>query len=328
MKRGIKMLFKGFGIIVLIICVISIGSVMLAKHKEENYYKYTKVSGNLEKKYTAMGSEEVSYKEFDTKDEVMKKIALWYPKNMETGNKKYPIVVFANGTGSTSKTYKSFLSHLASWGFIAVGNEDPNTHTGKSMNDTISFLIKENKNKNSMFYQKFDVENIGIGGHSQGGPSVFNMAGKQSNKDRIKAVYAASPTSSYHTNIFKDGWEYDLSLIDAPTFMTAGTGSFDSGTALSKNIQSDEKAGIMQGITPLWSLEENLEDLPNNIDKAFARKKEVDHGDSYLQFDGYMTAWFRYYLMNDTEAGKVFYGESPELLKNDLYQDVKVLRHQ
>ena len=77
---------------------------MLAKHKEENYYKYTKVSGNLEKKYTAMGSEEVSYKEFDTKDEVMKKIAVWYPKNMETGNKKYPVVVFANGTERKKKT--------------------------------------------------------------------------------------------------------------------------------------------------------------------------------------------------------------------------------
>lgn len=37
-----------------------------------------------------------------------------------------------------------------------------------------------------------------------------------------------------------------------------------------------------------------------------ARKKNVDHGDSYKQFDGYMTAWFVYHLQGDTEAGKAF----------------------
>lgn len=50
---------------------------------------------------------------------------------------------------------------------------------------------------------------------------------------------------------------------------------------------------------------------------------DVDHGDSHLQFDGYMTAWFRYYLMSDEEAEKAFYGETPELSTNENYQDFK-----
>ena len=47
-----------------------------------------------------------------------------------------------------------------------------------------------------------------------------------------------------------------------------------------------------------------------------------DLGDSYKQFDGYMTAWFVYHLQGDTEAGKAF-AIGGELSANSLYQDVK-----
>ncbi len=75
-------------------------------------------------------------------------------------------------------------------------------------------------------------------------------------------------------------------------------------------------------------LEENFALLPDSIDKAYVRKTGVDHGDSHLQFDGYMTAWFRYYLMGDEEAGNVFYGEDAELISNQNYQDVRIQERQ
>ena len=41
--------------------------------------------------------------------------------------------------------------------------------------------------------------------------------------------------------------------------------------------------------------------------------------------DGYMTAWFRYTLMNDEEAGQAFSGDVPEILTNlDNWQDVQI----
>ena len=40
--------------------------------------------------------------------------------------------------------------------------------------------------------------------------------------------------------------------------------------------------------------------------------------------DGYMTAWFMYRLKDDTEVGKVFFGENAEILSNENLQDVKV----
>lgn len=321
MKKVMKIILIIFAVIILLI----VGGIAilfkLAGEKTKNYYKYTETAGELEAKYTAMGNLSVSSYEHDTGDDVMKKIVIYYPKELK---EKCPVVIWANGTGSKSNTYTSFFKHLASWGFIVVGNDDENTRTGESLNKCIDYLIQENGNADSIFYNKIDLDDIGIGGHSQGGPAVFNMATNQSHADMVKTVYAVSATSSYHTKTFKDGWEYDVSKINVPVFLTAGTGTFDAGTALSADTESDEKAGIMQGICPLWSLEENFNLLPDNIDKVYVRKTGVDHGDSYLQFDAYMTAWFRYYLMGDEEAGKALYGDDPEISSNPKYQDVNI----
>lgn len=312
------------GIILLVIIVLIAALFLIGAYKNERYYKYAVTEGSIEKKYSALGSYDVSHTEFDAKTAEYGKYALWYPSKPEGEDSMYPVVIWANGTGSTSSTYKAFLTHLASWGFIAVGNDDQNTRTGASLEETIQFLIAENENKDSIFYGKIDLDNIGIGGHSQGGPAVFNMVTDQEHGSMVKALYAVSATSSYHTENYKDGWEYDIAKVNIPTFLTAGTGSFDAGTAESKDQISDEKSGVMQGICPLWSLNENYDLLPETIVKVMARKKNVDHGNSHLQFDGYMTAWFMWQLQGDTEAAKAFIGDSPELLNNSLYQDQRI----
>lgn len=322
MKKVIKIIL----IILLILVLLIIGGILVMfgvmNNRNENYYKYATPAGEIEKNYTALGEHEVSYKEYDANDEIIGKYAVWYPDDLKSSDNKYPVVIFANGTGSTSSTYKAFLEHLSSWGFIAIGNDDKNTRTGASLEKTIEFLIQENENKDSIFYHKIDLDNIGIGGHSQGGPAVFNMVANQEHGYMIKALYAASATSSYHTRVMGDQWEYDISKVSIPVFLTAGTGNWDAGNATSKDQVVDDKNGVAQGIAPLWSLQENYNMLPATTDKVIARKKNVDHGDSYIQFDGYMTAWFMYYLQNNNEAGKAFSVDG-ELSTNNLYQDVQ-----
>lgn len=39
--------------------------------------------------------------------------------------------------------------------------------------------------------------------------------------------------------------------------------------------------------------------------------------------DGYVTAWFMYWLQGDESAGEAFFGENAELMKNEWYQDQK-----
>lgn len=318
-----KKLLKIIGIILLIIVIAFILLIIVAVIKENNYYKYTTTEGELEKKYSALGDYDVSYKEYDASDSVALKYAVYYPSELEEKSNKYSVVVWANGTGSTSSTYTSFFKHLSSWGFIVVGNDDENTRTGESLEETIKFLIEENNNKDSIFYQKIDLDNIGLGGHSQGGPAIFNMVTKQEHGSMIKVIYTASATSSYHTGVMQDNWEYDISKVNIPTFMIAGTGLWDAGSCNSKEEIPTDENGLAQGICPLWSLQENYNLLPNEVDKVIARKKDVDHGETYKQVDGYMTAWFRYYLQNDNEAGKAFIGADAEIKNNSLYQDVK-----
>ena len=319
-----KVIITGLKIVLIVLILIVLAAaafIILAGKREAQYYKYTETAGEIEGKYAALGDKKVSYQEFAADDEIVGKYAVWYPSELEDGG-KYPVVIFANGTGSTSATYKPFMEHLSSWGFIAVGNDDQNTRTGASLEKTIQFLMRENETEGGVFYHKIDLDNIGIGGHSQGGPAVFNMVGVQEHGYMVKAVYAASATSSYHTEVMADQWEYDISKVNVPVFLTAGTGSWDAGTATSKEQASDDASGIAQGICPLWSLQENYDLLPETADKVIARKKNVDHGDSYKQFDGYMTAWFMYQLEGDQEAGKAF-AVGGELEGNSLYQDAK-----
>lgn len=314
-------------VIISVVLVVLSAFSFLAKQKRNMYYKYSNPVGVIEQTYTPMGSSEVLEKVFPSDNKKIGQFIIRYPSELEKDDKNAPVVLWANGTGGKSELYNSFLTHLSSWGFITVVTDDENSRTGESLNAAIDLLMKENENPDSILYQKVNVNKIGIGGHSQGGVAVFNMATIQPHANLIKTVYAVSATSSFYTNVFQDGWQYDISKLKVPTFLTAGTGAFDAGTATSADQKPDEEAGILQGITPLWSLEENFNSL-TNIDKVYVRKKNVDHGDTYLQFDAYMTAWFRYYLMNDEEAGKAFFGENSELSQNANYQDFKSYLHE
>lgn len=322
MKRVVKLLLKIFLIVIALIVLAVFAFLKIAEHREANYYNYTQTAGAIETEYAALGGMNVSYLEFNAINDVIGKYAVWYPSELVDKEEKYPVVIFANGTGSTSATYKSFMEHLSSWGFIAIGNDDKNTRTGASLESTLQFMMQVNEDKSSIFYHKIDLDNIGIGGHSQGGVAVFNMVTNQEHGFMVKALYAASATSSYHTSSMADQWEYDVTKITIPTFLTAGTGHWDAGTATTKEQANDEEDGVVQGICPLWSLQENYASLPDTIDKVMARKKDTDHGDSYKQFDGYMIAWFMYYLQGDQEAGRAF-TKGGELSNNSLYQDVQ-----
>jgi hypothetical protein len=46
--------------------------------------------------------------------------------------------------------------------------------------------------------------------------------------------------------------------------------------------------------------------------------------DMQYSADGYVTAWFMYWLKGDTEAGTAFFGENAEITANENWQDVTV----
>ena len=54
------------------------------------------------------------------------------------------------------------------------------------------------------------------------------------------------------------------------------------------------------------------------------RRIGAEHGQMLYSADGYVTAWFMWQLQDNEEASKVFTGDNPEIMQNELYQDQKI----
>lgn len=283
-----------------------------------DYYQQTPVCGTIEAEYTAMGDYEVSYAEYPALDVLIKQYKVWYPSALEEGSQEWPIVVMANGTGVPASRYEPIFQHLASWGFVVIGNEQQASWQGDGSEGALELLIRLNEDPESAFYQKLDLECVGAAGHSQGAIGAINGVTSQPNGWRYKALYTAStPSSRYAMTL---NWNYDVSKIQIPYFMAAGTGLLDAGEeGLPEVVEDTQEISI----SPLWSQEENYSLIPNTTPKLRARRTGADHAEMLPWGDGYMTAWFMYWLQGDQEAGKAFFGECAEILSNPCWQDLE-----
>ena len=111
---------------------------------KDGYYNDVQTSAPLEQKYTEKGNYEVSYYEQDANNKQWKKFEIWYPAELETTENTYPLVVMVNGTGVAASKYKPIFDHLASWGFIVVGNEDESAGNGASASASLDYMLTLN----------------------------------------------------------------------------------------------------------------------------------------------------------------------------------------
>lgn len=301
-----KRVLKAIAIIFLVFVLLIIGLLVLISlipATPNNYTKTTKTGGDIEAKYIQMGKYKIKSSKSEA-SELLKYNYSYYPEELEISDKKYPIVIVLNGTGILAPKYKALFKHLASWGFIVIGNEDPSTGFGKSADETIDYIISENDNKDSIFYGKIDLDNIGITGHSQGGAGVFTAISVMEHKDVYKTAVSLSPTHEEMALAF--GWGYDLEKINIPILMIAGTqGEFET-----------------QAVIPIEKMIDMYDKIPSS--KVMLRRIGAEHGQMLYSADGYVTAWFMWKLQGDEEAANAFIGESPEILRNELYQDQKI----
>ncbi|KAF6583009.1 alpha/beta hydrolase [Paenibacillus sp. EKM211P] len=273
-----------------------------------NYTETVKTGGELEAKYIAMGEHEVSYFESAAMMS-FKKYEIFFPADISEMNRSLPVVVFVNGTGITGSKYQALQKHLASWGFITIATEEEYAWNGFSAEMSVRYLelLNEYKDKinggDNVFYKKIDLDHIGITGHSQGGIGVINAITDQKHSDIYKAAVMLSSAKTVMSEALQ--WTSDPTLIKAPTMIIGSTGNTD------------------EQIAPLESLQKLYNDIPNNVTKVMARRNDADHGQMLYYADGYVTAWFMYYLNGDTEAGNAFFGVNAEILSNANLQDIK-----
>ena len=274
----------------------------LIQYQHDHYYELAQPELPLERKYTPLGAYNVGYAEYDVQDEALQKIEIWYPEGLSEDN--YPVVIMVNGTGVPASQYQSVFRHLASWGFIVVGSEDPSSGFGIGTEKTLQFLLALNEDMADPFCGKIDIDLIGLCGHSQGGAGVFSALTLTEHGDIYKTAVALSPTYEEMAHLL--GWPYRLEDIKIPTLMLAGTkGEFET-----------------ELVIPIDKMIAMYEKTP--APKVMARHTGSEHGDMLYDVDAYMTAWFMWQLQGDTEAAKVFHGEAPELLTNPQYQDQRI----
>ena len=96
-----------------------------------------------------------------------------YPSKLSS---TYPLITWGNGSGQFPKNYAQVLAHLASWDFIVIDNFNGSTYNGQSILESVKYMIFENYNSKSIFYNKIDLNNIAAVGHSQGASGVMNAA--------------------------------------------------------------------------------------------------------------------------------------------------------
>ncbi len=309
---------KMFGIIGKVILVIIIIAVLLIAFLlirgaieaqkpvvDADYQEKAETGGTIEAKYLADGAYETAYAEFES-EAPMEKVEIWYPKELETSDRHYPVIVYCNGSGVKGSKITALMEHYASWGFIVLNSEDASTWSGESPDKMLSFLLEQNADQSSLFYGHVDTENIGITGHSQGGVGVFNAITVQSNSGLYKAAVPVSPTAQDLAEALN--WPYDLTKVSIPVLMLAGDGEADANTVI-----------------PLEKMHRMYEQL--DVSKVMARKHGIDHDLTDSDMDGYVIAGFMWQLQGDQDAAAAFTGESPEILSNPLYQDQKIDLH-
>ena len=304
MKKMLKVIgIIIFCIVVLLVILLVCLSKMTAITKD--YNKKIETGGDVEAKYLGDGAYEVSYYE-EAAAQVFEKYEIYYPKELETEDKVYPVIVVCNGTGWKASKSKPIYERYASWGFLVIATEETHSWNAFGAEMCVVHLQELNENpiindKDNVFYQKIDFEHVGVVGHSQGGVGVINAITNTEHKNTYKTAVALSPTNKELAEAME--WPYNATLINVPVMLISGEGGGDDWVVTG------------EGLTAIY------DDITAN--KVMLRRKNTDHGKTQYAEDGYVTAWFMWQLQGDEEAAKAFVGENPELLHNELYQDQK-----
>lgn len=271
------------------------------------YGRGSRNRGALEMEYAADGPEKAEEKIFktgNTDPKGVQNIHVWYPASMEEG-KKYPLLIISNGMEFSCTSFIAILQHLASWGFIAAGNDALNSGSGETAAKTLEKMLSENEKQGSLFHDRIDLDHIGGIGYFQGGAGAIRQATISKNKDHYSALYLASPmTLPFIEKAKAAAWSYDPSQITVPVFIASGGDGIENGILAPK----EDMEGIYQAAKG---------------PAVIGRMKGEDHLRVMTRADAYMTAWFRMILSGDKKAASIF-GKDGEFMKNAGWTDKSI----
>ena len=233
---------------------------------------------------------------------------LFVPKSLKAfgPGRRLPVLVWGNGACANSPwEHKNFLSEIASHGYLVVATgvmpEGDDAYQGpmsrsEQQIESIDWVIRQNADPRSAYYQKIDVDHICLAGMSCGGlQSLFNCADR-----RIASLMICN------SGLFKQE---------------------NAGKAM-PNMPMPKKEKLKDIHTPVVYILGGKEDIAyeNGMDDfhrighvpAWAANLPVGHGGTYRERHGgefsiAALAWLDWQLKGDTAAARFFQGDRPRL---------------
>ncbi len=188
------------------------------------------------------------------------------PGDIASSNKKYPVMIWGPGMGTTPSLYTGITRQFASAGIVVFSQTS--TGNGSEMKAAIDWLVEQNKTPNSRVYQKLDTSKIAVGGHSLGGMSSFTAS---SDPRVITSVHAAGGS-------FIPGGRRGLTK---PTLYIGGTADFAT-SAMQGDYQKATGPIFMTVI------------------------QGGGHAGIPFQASDMMTSWLRWHLLGETQRKSEF----------------------
>ena len=249
-----------------------------------------------------------AYKAILKEEATLPEHTLFVPQDLSAFSAKKPLPVLVWGNGACANSpfeHMNFLNEIASHGYIVLATgEIPMTDDwykgpmsrAEQQIESIDWIIKQNADPSSPYYQKIDTKNICVAGMSCGGlQTLFNCADK-----RIKSL------------------------------MICNSGLFNQQNASQAvgGMPMPPKSKLKEIHTPILYLlggktdiayENGMDDF-HRIDHvpACATNFPVGHGGTYREphggeFTVVALAWLDWQLKGDKQAAKMFVGKNSEL---------------
>ena len=237
---------------------------------------------------------------------------VFVPQDLSKFDAKNPLPVLVWGNGACANSpfeHYKFLNEIASYGYIVLATgffpEEGQRYRGpmsttEQQIESMDWVIAQNADKNSPYYNKIDVKNIAVAGMSCGGlQTLYNCA-----DSRIKT----------------------LMVCNSGLFNQENAGSAVGGMPMPPKSKLKE---IHSSIIYILGGEKDIAygngmDDFHRIDHvpACAANLPVGHGGTYAQphggeFSVVALAWLNWQLKGDAQAAKMFKGADNELSKRE-----------
>jgi hypothetical protein len=227
---------------------------------------------------------------------------IFRPKDLSAfgENNKLPIIAWGNGACTNSPwEHINFLSEVSSYGFLVIaigpmpqeGQRGSGQSKSSQMIDAINWAIAQNSDKKSPYYNKIDISKIAVSGMSCGGLQTLENAPDPRVTTAVicNSGILGNPASGMGgmPNLSKD---YLLKLHTPTLYILGG----ETDIAYANGMDDFKRI--------------------NHVPVFVANMKGIGHGGTYRQphggeFAKVATAWYKWQLKDDKEAGKMFTGE-------------------